>query len=65
MTAFQNCLVEAGEEAGVGAPVFWLRLEPVRQGDALRYAVSLKQWPGGFDRVVAWSGPHGHPVRRA
>jgi len=64
-TAFQNCLAHAGEEAIDEAPVFWLRLEPVRQDDALRYAVSLKQWPGGFDRMVAWSGPHGYPVRRA
>ena len=64
-TAFQNCLAQAGEEALEEAPVFWLRLEPVRQDDALRYAVSLKQWPGGVDRVAAWSGPHGYPVRRA
>jgi hypothetical protein len=64
-TAFQNCLNQAGEEALPEAPIFWLRLEPVREDDALRYAVSLKQWPGGVDRVVAWSGPHGYPVRRA
>ena len=64
-TAFQNCLAQAGEQAKDEAPLFWLRLEPVRVDDALRYAVSLKQWPGGVDRVVAWSGPHGYPVRRA
>jgi hypothetical protein len=64
-TAFQNCLAHAGEEALDVAPLYWLRLEPVRKDDALRYAVSLKQWPSGFDRVVAWSGPHGNQVRRA
>jgi len=63
--SFQACLAQAGEEASVEAPVFWLRLEPVREDDALKYAVSLKQWPGSFDRIVAWSGPHGHPVRRS
>lgn len=62
---FHGCLARAGEKALDDAPLFWLRLEPVRVDDALRYAVSLKQWPGGFDRVVAWSGPHGDPVCRA
>ena len=60
--AFHACLARAGDEARDGAPTFWLRLEPVRVDGALRYAVSLKQWPGGVDRVVAWSGPHGYPV---
>ena len=61
----RHLLTNAGEEASTEAPVYWLRLEPVREDDALRYAVSLKQWPGGFDGVVAWSGPHGNQVRRA
>jgi hypothetical protein len=64
-TAFHSCLAQAGQAATSAAPLFWLRLEPVKEDDALRYAVSLKKWPGGSDRVVAWSGPHGSDVRGA
>lgn len=61
---FHASLKEAGEAATPEAPLFWLRLEPVSD-PALRYAVRLTRWPGGAERVVAESGPHGSDVRRA
>lgn len=61
--AFLACLVEAGARATEEAPLFWVRLEPVSDPE-LRYAVTLTSWPGGAERVVAWSGPHGSDVRR-
>jgi hypothetical protein len=62
--AFLACLEEAGARASAGAPLYWLRLEPVSEPE-LRYAVTLTRWPGGEQRIVAWSGPHGSAVRRA
>ena len=59
---FHACLEAAGEAASRDAPLYWLRLEATAD---LRYAVSLTSWPGGTDRIVAWSGPHGTDVRRA
>ena len=63
-SAFHACLQEAGERASLDAPLCWLRLEPISDPE-LRYAVRLTRWPGGAERVVAWSGPHGSDVRRA
>jgi hypothetical protein len=61
--AFFACLDAAGRRATRDAPLAWLRLEPVG-GPTIRYAVSLTSWPGGEERIVAWSGPHGTGVLR-
>lgn len=52
----------AGRRAGAGAPVAWLRLEPI---DALRrHGLVLTVWPGGDERLLAVCGAHGSDVRR-
>lgn len=61
--AFQLTLAEAGARASAKAPLAWLRLEPVPGSRG--YDVRLSSWPGGHERVVARSGPHGADVRRA
>jgi len=58
--AFYETLREAGGRAREDAPLFWVRLEPVR--GTLGYAVTLTRWPGGDERVVARSGAHGTDV---
>jgi hypothetical protein len=52
-------LQRAGQGAGVDAPLVWLRMEP---GTAA-FEVRLTAWPGGRERLVATSGPHGRDVR--
>jgi hypothetical protein len=51
-------------------PMAWLRMEPTREGDpaATDWAraghpeVRLTLWPGGRERLLAWSAAHGPPV---
>jgi hypothetical protein len=54
----------AGARATPAAPLAWLYLEPAKaaKGD-WEYRVILTMWPGGEERVVAVSSPHGPPVR--
>ncbi|HEX6263179.1 MAG TPA: DUF2332 domain-containing protein [Actinomycetota bacterium] len=52
-------LEEAGEAATADAPIAWLSLE--RAGDV--FEVRLRSWPGGRDRLLALTAPHGPPVR--
>jgi hypothetical protein len=52
-------LHEAGERATDSDPLAWLRMEPgADQAD-----VTLTTWPGGEERVIAFAGYHGRPVR--
>jgi hypothetical protein len=61
--AFHAALEEAGERATVGAPLAWLRLEPI---SSLRHhGVRLITWPGRRERLVATCGAHGTDVLRA
>ena len=53
---------EAGERATAEAPLFWLRLEPEQSDGEWIYPVRLTSWPGGDDRRLAISSPHGPPV---
>jgi hypothetical protein len=49
----------AGERATETDPLAWLRMEPgADQAD-----VTLTTWPGGEERVIAFTGYHGRPVR--
>jgi hypothetical protein len=60
---FHAALEDAGGRATAGAPLAWVRLEPMT---AVRHhGVTLKTWPGGQDRLLATSGAHGSGVRRA
>lgn len=56
---FFELLQEAGGRATREAPLAWLSLE--RAGD--RFEVRLREWPGGEDRLLALSQPHGPPVQ--
>lgn len=49
---------EAGERAAPGAPLAWLRMEPVDD----RADLELTLWPGGETRRIARVGYHGNPV---
>jgi hypothetical protein len=58
--AFKDLVRRRGADAATaGAPLAWLRLEPVGGEAALR----LTLWPGGHDETLAWSGFHGQNVR--
>ena len=56
---FAEAIEEAGRRATADAPLAWLSLE--LEGD--RFETRLRLWPGGEDRLIALSGPHGPPVR--
>jgi hypothetical protein len=56
---FAQGIEEAGRRATSNAPLAWLSLE--LEGD--RFETRLRVWPGGEDRLIALSGPHGPPVR--
>jgi hypothetical protein len=57
----EAAIAGAGARATAGAPLAWLRMEPDDVGAPPEegYAVRLTTWPGGAERVVAFSGPHG------
>jgi hypothetical protein len=61
--AFHECLHTAGAQATGDAPLYWLRLEPFP--DQRTYGVTVKIWPGGTERLLAYSGPHGNDARPA
>jgi hypothetical protein len=56
-------VAEAGARASAEAPIARVCLEPRRKGDTWEYCVFLALWPGGEQRVLALSSPHGPPVR--
>lgn len=61
--AVEAALGEAGGRASIDAPLAWLRLEP---GETpLRFTIDLRSWPGGTDRRLGTSGPHGNEVEAA
>jgi hypothetical protein len=60
---FHAALQAGGARAMPGAPLFWLRLEPLP--DQVRFAVTLTRWPGADERILAYAGAHGTDVRRA
>jgi hypothetical protein len=61
--AYVAALEEAGAHATADAPLAWARLEPV--SSIREHAVTLRLWPGGDERRLAFSGAHGTGVRRA
>jgi hypothetical protein len=56
--AFFGHVRAAGERASSGAPLAWLRMEPVDD----RADLELTLWPGGETRRLARAGYHGSPV---
>jgi hypothetical protein len=52
-------LQDAGERATESDPLAWLRME----AGADQADVTLTTWPGGEERVIAYAGYHGRPVR--
>ena len=57
--AFKAPVRIRGAEATTGAPLAWLRLEPVGPEAALRLTI----WPGGTHATLATCGFHGQTVR--
>ena len=57
-TRFTAAVERAGEGATAEAPLAWLSLELGEAG----FETRLRSWPGGEDRLLARSGPHGPPV---
>jgi hypothetical protein len=61
---FASLVADAGARAARSAPLAWLRLEPYPLGDGeYEHRVVLTCWPGGSERTLARSSPHGPPVR--
>jgi hypothetical protein len=58
---FHAALREAGARASARAPLGWVRLEPLP--GIRRHGLTVTQWPGGDERVVAQCGAHGTNVR--
>jgi hypothetical protein len=53
---------EFGSRATTAAPLAWLRMEPYAWPEPFPHEVRLTEWPGGEERILARSGPHGKPV---
>lgn len=59
----------AGRAARADAPVAWLRMEPPEEPDSLPESAQglaelrVRLWPGGDDRLLAYTGFHGQPVQ--
>jgi len=51
----------AGAEASATSPLAWLRFEFLTADG--KPSLRLRVWPGGEDRLLAWSHPHGKWVR--
>jgi hypothetical protein len=63
-TAAQRAALDAaGERARPQAPLAWLRFE--HDDRAGTFALDLRTWPGGAERRLATSGPHGTGVTAA
>ena len=61
--ALAHLIAEIGASATPDAPFAWLRLEP--PGAVPRMEVRLTLWPGGEERMLAETHPHGAHVRWA
>jgi hypothetical protein len=48
------------EAAGTREPLGWLRMEKRPKDE--RYSLRLRLWPGGEDRLLAWTHPHGRSI---
>jgi hypothetical protein len=57
----QARVTAAIEAAGARAPLGWLRMEKAPEEE--RFSLRLRLWPGGEDRLLAWTHPHGREVR--
>lgn len=57
-------LERAGVAATSSAPLAHVRFEPRRPAPdaAFEFAVTVRTWPGGFERVLGTAPPHGVPV---
>jgi hypothetical protein len=58
-----SMLQAKGRSADLGSPLAWLRMEPKDWRRREPHRVTLTLWPGGEERQLAVSGPHGRPVR--
>lgn len=56
----QARVTAAIEAAGAREPLAWLRMENLPEDG--RFSLRLKLWPGGEDRLLAWTHPHGREV---
>jgi hypothetical protein len=56
---FTGAIEGAGERATHDAPLAWVSLEVA----GAEFETRVRLWPGGEDRLLARSGPHGPPVR--
>jgi hypothetical protein len=58
--ATQARVTSAIAAAGERQPLGWLRME--KRPEDERYSLRLRLWPGGEDRLLAWTHPHGRSV---
>jgi hypothetical protein len=58
-----GALQAAGSVAKAESPLAWLRMEPRDWRRRKRHRLLLTMWPGGVERELAKTGPHGRPVR--
>jgi hypothetical protein len=58
--AIRKRVKAAIEATGTGEPLGWLRME--KRPEDERYGLRLRLWPGGGDRLLAWTHPHGRSV---
>jgi hypothetical protein len=56
----QARVTAAIEAAGAKGPLAWLRMEKGPGED--KFSLRLRLWPGGEDRLLAWTHPHGRQV---
>lgn len=61
LAAFHAAMESAGSRAKTRGPLAWVRLEP--QPGQRRHLLTLREWPGGPQRVLAQCGAHGSNVR--
>ena len=60
--ALRRVIEQIGARAAANAPFAWLRMEPSAES-LLVMQVRLTQWPGGEERLLAETHPHGAYVR--
>jgi hypothetical protein len=56
----QARVTAAIEAAGAREPLGWLRME--KRPSEERFSLRLRLWPGGEDRLLAWTHPHGRQI---
>lgn len=56
----QARVTAAIEAAGEREPLGWLRME--KEPEEERFSLRLRLWPGGGDRLLAWTHPHGREI---